>query len=65
MAAVAFERERRGTALLLAHCAALDRLGKARESARRRLSAQVGDEFANLLVCSLSDAQRFPERARG
>ena len=44
MAAVlALESRPRGSALLLAHCAAFDRLSEERPSARRRLSAHVGD----------------------
>ena len=42
-------REGRGTALLLAHCAALTE----REPARERLEAVVGPELARLLVLAL------------
>jgi hypothetical protein len=43
----------RGTGLLLAHCAFLGE----RPSAQMRLEAELGDEFARLLVAALATPQ--------
>jgi hypothetical protein len=48
----------RGAALLLEHCAALERLDQARLPARDRLMSAVGDELAGLLLRALSGDHR-------
>ena len=52
----------RGQALLLEHCAALERLAEARPSARDRLQRVLGGELAGLLLRALAGDHR---RSRG
>ncbi len=59
MASLPQPRERRGLALLLAHCAALD---EERVPARERLEAAVGPELARTLVLALSTPEGRGER---
>ena len=54
MTAAAPENEKRGAALLLEHCAYLDRLGELTPPAHLRLEALLGDELARLLVFALA-----------
>jgi hypothetical protein len=49
------QRHRRGDALILEHCAALDRLARPRCAAPiERLEALLGHDFAHLLVHGLT-----------
>jgi hypothetical protein len=53
----------RGAALLLEHCAAMDRLGEPRPSPLERLEALVGCDLARMLLTALigqNGAQRRP-----
>jgi hypothetical protein len=49
---------RRGAALLLAHCSAIDRLTADREPARVRLEEAVGPDFARRLVAAIVAGRR-------
>jgi hypothetical protein len=55
----------RGAALLLEHCAALDRLDHVRLPARDRLSSVLGVELAGLLLRALSGDHRGRSRELG
>jgi hypothetical protein len=48
----------RGAALLLEHCAALERLDHARPSAFERLQGALGGDLARLLVRALAGGHR-------
>jgi hypothetical protein len=48
----------RGQALLLEHCAALERLDEARLTARDRLHGVLGGELAGLLLRALAGDHR-------
>jgi hypothetical protein len=54
MSVLAETPNRRGTELLLAHCAPCQR----RASAEERLSAELGGDFSKRLVRALSERQR-------
>jgi hypothetical protein len=55
----------RGAALLLEHCAALERPDEPRPPARERLKSVVGVELAGLLLRALSGDHRGRSRELG
>jgi hypothetical protein len=59
-AVAATSPRRRGTELLLAHCAALSR-----PTAAERLSAELGSAFSAQLVAALAGDQPAERRLRG
>jgi hypothetical protein len=60
MSALLSAPRRRGTELLLAHCAALTR-----PTATERLRAELGSDLSQRLVAALAGGQRDDDRRRG
>jgi hypothetical protein len=56
----AIRAHERGSGLIFAHFAALDRLDEARVSARSRLEATLGDDLTRLLVGALTTSGERP-----